>query len=161
MRYLSNREIGTLVVAKRFKDVLLVAFFLSASLLRAGLSVSDIEEVYGKNYEVIGSVPGRPWIEVQYRYKIDSALITCNIVKGRCLWIDFYFEDKQVNERLVFDELDKLFPGEEWDPVLFHGRLRWWFNAEEDRVTLRAKGFALHMNEYIKNVLSRREQWQF
>jgi hypothetical protein len=140
---------------------LLPVLCLGIQTLNADLGVADIENVYGTKYELIDTVPGRPWIDMQYRYQLDNILVRCNFVNGRCLWIDYWVNGKNVDEKLVFSEIDKLFPGEVWTPRLFHGRPRWWFNQNEDRITLRAKGFTIHMNEYIKNVLSRREQWQF
>jgi hypothetical protein len=134
---------------------------LGIQILCADLGTADIERAYGADYELIEYVPGRPWIEMQYRYQLDKMLVMCNFVDGRCLWIEYWVNGRPVDEPLIFAEMEKLFPGMDWTPRLFHGRPRWWFNADEDRVTLRAKGFTLHMNEYIRNVLSRREQWQF
>ena len=129
--------------------------------LSAELDTEKIKSVYGEGYEVINRVPGRPWVEVQYRYDLDNLMITCNFVDDRCLWLDFYKEDGKATEDFVFAQIERLFPGVEWTAKDFHGRPRWWFNSDQDRITLRARGFTLHMNEYIENVLSRRAQWQF
>ena len=157
----SNTVIGTRRISGMWFGLFLLFSIVGIQVLRADLSTEDIEDAYGTDYELIEYVPGRPWIEMQYRYTLDGMLVMCNFVDGRCLWIDYWVNDRPVDEPLIFAEMEKLFPGIKWTPRLFHGRLRWWFNPREDRITLRAKGFTLHMNEYIRNVLSRREQWQF
>ena len=147
--------------ARGLFGLLLLVPLLGIQSLTAELHTEDIERVYGSDYELIETVPGRPWIERQYRYQLDEMLVMCNFVDGRCLWIEYRVDGRPVDETLIFAEMEKLFPGMVWSPKLFHGRPRWWFNTDEDRITLRAKGFTLHMNEYIRNVLSRRAQWQF
>ena len=161
MRNPSITAIGTRRIPSTWLGLLLLFPILGIQALRADLSAEDIEDAYGNDYELIEYVPGRPWIEKQYRYQLDGMLVMCNFVDGRCLWIEYWVNGQPVDDALIFAEMEKLFPGEKWTPKLFHGRPRWWFNSREDRITLRAKGFTLHMNEYIRNVLSRREQWQF
>lgn len=129
--------------------------------LQAALDMDSIHSVFGEDYEVLKEIPGRPWVEVQHRYKRDGILISCNFVAGRCLWIDYWSQGKKLEESFVFEELGRLFPGQKWTPIDESGNLRRWLNEDEDRLTLRSTGFTLHMNEYIRNVLSRRAQWQF
>ena len=161
MRNPSDTGIRVCGITRGLFRFLLLVSLPGIQILTAELHTEDIEQVYGSDYELIETIPGRPWIEMQYRYQLDGMLVMCNFVDGRCLWIEYRMEGQPVQETLIFAEMEKLFPGMEWTPKLFHGRTRWWFNTDEDRITLRAKGFTLHMNEYIRNVLSRREQWQF
>jgi len=137
----------------------LLLFFRQASM--AGLDVDAVHNAFGSDFELIKQVPGRPWVEEQHRYEKDGVLISCNFVAGRCLWIDFWSKEKKLDEAYVFEELGRLFPGQQWTAVDTSGKLKRWLNQEEDRVTQRSTGFTLHMNDYIRNVLSRRAQWQF
>jgi hypothetical protein len=153
-------------VGRRLQFVLGFCFFLlpifTLPQALSALSVSEIEQVYGERYEVIRNVTGRPWVEFQHRYTLQEWTINCYFVGNHCLWMDFMRHPGQgIVEADMFAELSKLFADQQWEAKTFHGRPRWWFNAMEDRVTLRATGFTLHMNDFIRNVLSRREQWQF
>ncbi len=133
----------------------------AANLLHANLYVENIIEAYGESFEKIDSVPGRPWVETMYRYQIDGTTISCYFVGEQCLWIDFFVRGKTPDQEWVMGQLEKIFPEGVWISKDFHGKPRWFFNQFDDRVTLRASGFTLHMNDYIRNLLSRREQWQF
>lgn len=126
-----------------------------------GVKMDTVTAVYGAPQEIIHEIPGRPWVEVQHRYEEGNLWISCNFVGDHCLWIDYGFKDTAVDEAMVFAELERILPGRQWTPVDQQGRIKRWLNEDEDRVTLRAGGFTLHMNEYIRNVLSRRAQWQF
>lgn len=161
MRLLFKSEIFAQSIMWRTQILIILGSMVGGLSLQAELTIAQIEDVYGKAYDVVDTVPGRPWVEVQHRYELGRTRIMCNYVNDRCLWIDFFIEDETVDRAFVEAQLEKLFPGEVWKPENFHGRTRWLFNENEDRVTIRAKGFTLHMNEYIKNVLSRRAQWQF
>jgi hypothetical protein len=135
---------------------------LCMSSLQAGLTREHIEQVYGKNGEWLTSVPGRPWVEAFYRVQVEGLTVNAYVIGGQVLWIDYHFlPGVEPTEQRVFEEMEKVLPGVKWEAREFHGRPRWWFNANEDRITLRASGFSLHMNDFIRNVLSRRQQWQF
>jgi len=127
----------------------------------ASLDMDNVHAAFGDDFEVIKEIPGRPWVEVQHRYERDGVMISCNFVGQRCLWIDYWSKGKQIDEQYMFSELEKLFPGESWLPEDKSSKQHRWMNRDEDRLTLRSTGFTLHMNEYIRNVLSRRAQWQF
>ena len=144
----------------RFIIVCVLFLFVQQGLM-AGLDADSVHNAFGNDFERIKQVPGRPWVEEQHRYEKDGVLISCNFVAGRCLWIDFWSKEKKLDEAFVFEKLNLLFPGEVWTPVDSNGKLKRWLNKDEDRVTQRSTGFTLHMNEYIRNVLSRRAQWQF
>ncbi len=140
--------------------LLLLTVFASTVPVRAMVAKSTVEEVYGTDYTRILTVPGRPWIEEQWIYTVENVKITCSFVGNYCLWID-YFSMNALDEEYILAEMKKLQPGEEWTPEYRNGRIRWWFNSQEDRLSKRATGYSLHTNDYIRNVLSRREQWQF
>jgi hypothetical protein len=120
-----------------------------------------VHAVFGDQYETIRDVPGRPWVEVMHRYERDGVIISCHFVGEHCLWIDYWVRNRVLDEATVFAELEKLLPGKRWRPTDQFGNMKRWLNEDDDRLTLRATGFTLHMNEYIRNVLSRRAHWQF
>lgn len=138
-----------------------LCFQALSSSLWGSLMMETVQQVYGEPHEIIHEIPGRPWVEVQHRYDDSQVWISCNYVGQHCLWIDYGFKSAPADETRVFAELERILPGMQWTPVAQPGKIRRWLNESEDRVTLRAGGFTLHTNEYIRNVLSRRAQWQF
>jgi hypothetical protein len=145
----------------RWKALVFVCAQWLSVPLWGGLTMETVHQVYGPPQEIIHDVPGRPWVEVQHRYEEADWWISCNFVGQYCLWVDFGFKGGSIEPERMFQELERLLPGRQWSALDQRGKLRRWLNEQEDRVTLRAGGFTLHLNEYIRNVLSRRAQWQF
>ena len=83
--------------------------FCGATVTHAELGMEVIHEVYGDDYETIRQIPGRPWVEVQYRYERDGVMISCNFAAGRCLWIDYWSKGTEIDESYLFNELEHLF----------------------------------------------------